>query len=141
LEMEKSISIFCSVAVFLFGYNFLPDDLPPDLPSVMFLSQVVLLLIGIRSKNILALRKFWLFPIYLAALYLSTQIVIVVMWNPLWFVVERIVDYVFDSETIMKLSGNAPSVYKFMKSCAAYTIKAIFVIILTYDSIADFFMS
>lgn len=139
-ETQTTIAIFFCVALFMCGYNLCPIDELPDLPSVLFLSYMVLHLQSLSSERFVPNIRLLMFPIYLSIMYLLTQIAMFLMWNPFWHMQQVVINWLMDTKYALKLHNRVPRLYFFLRNDSAYIIKLVTVLHNTFSPLKEYFM-
>lgn len=139
-ETQTTIAIFFCVALYMCGYNFCPKDELPDLPSVLFLSYMVLHLQSLSSERFVPHIRLLMLPIYLSIMYFLTQAAMFLMWNPFWHMQKVIINRLMDTEFAKKLHSRSPNLYFFLRNDSAYIIKLVSVVLYTFSPLQEYFM-
>lgn len=126
--------------LYICGYNLLPTNNPADLPSVLFLSYMVLYLHDLNNELFEPDEHLLIFPIYILIMYVITQIAMYLMWNPIWHMERVVITWLMETEYALKLHSIAPNLYYFLRNHVAYIIELVSVLSITFEPLKEYFM-
>lgn len=139
-ERQTKIYIFLAVVFFLLGINVCPEDTPPDLPSVLYLSYTVLHLQDLCAEKFESMWRLWLVPVHFLIMYILSQMVMFMVWYPFWHMVEVVIIWIFQTETAMKLFVKDPNLYYSLRNNIAYVIQVSSVIFITFPALKEHYL-